>query len=152
MYTDTGEPDRSEELIERTLVEAHAAGNKRMTALALSGLSMHAREQGRFEEALAMLQEAYATYRSVGDRSFVGDLLARRAHVLAAAGKPVEAARVLSKSDAVSSEMALLRRDVHERRYEDAMAAIRSKLDEDAFARAWDEGRALTEDEAAAQT
>ena len=99
-----------------------------------------------------MLQEAYATYRSVGDRSFVGDLLARRAHVLAAAGKPVEAARVLSKSDAVSSEMALLRRDVHERRYEDAMAAIRSKLDEDAFARAWDEGRALTEDEAAAQT
>ena len=152
MYTETGEPERSEELIERTLVEARAASNKRMMALALSGLSMHAREQGRFEEALAMLQEAYATYRSVGDRSFVGDLLARRAHVLAAAGKPVEAARVLSKSDAVSSEMALRRRDVHERRYEDAMAAIRSKLDEDAFARVWDEGRALTEDEAAAQT
>jgi hypothetical protein len=32
------------------------------------------------------------------------------------------------------------------------MAAIRSVLDKDAFARAWDEGRALTEDEAAAQT
>jgi predicted ATPase len=152
MYAETGEPERNEELIERTLVEARAAENKRMTALALGGLSVHAREQGRFEEALAMLQEAYETYRSVGDRSFVGDLLARRAHVLAAAGKPVEAARVLSKSDAVSSEMALRRRDVHERRYEDAMAAIRSVLDKDAFARAWDEGRALTEDEAAAQT
>ena len=99
-----------------------------------------------------MLHEAYRLYEIVGDRSMVGDVLARRAHVLAAAGKPVEAARVLSKSDAVSNEMALRRRDPHARRYDEALAAIRNELDDETFARAWDEGSTLTEDGAAAQT
>jgi hypothetical protein len=48
----------------------------------------------------------------------------------------------------VSTELGLRRRDVHERRYEDAKAAIRSELEDDAFTRAWEEGQALTEDEA----
>jgi predicted ATPase len=152
MYAETGDLERSEELMGKTLREARAAGNKRVTAFALSGLSMHARLHGQIGEALDMLQEAYAIYKSVGDRSFVGDVLARRAHVLAAAGKPAEAARVLAKSDAVSRELALRRRDPHERRYEDAKAAIRNELDDEAFARAWEEGQALTEEEAAAQT
>jgi predicted ATPase len=149
---EAGDLERSKALMERTLRGARAAGNKRMTALALGGLSMHARLQGRFEEGLDMLHEAYGLYKTVGDRSFVGDLLARRAHVLAAAGKPAEAARVLSKSDAVSRELALRRRDPHRRRYDEALAAIRNELDDEAFARAWDEGSMLTEDEAAAQT
>jgi predicted ATPase len=152
IYGEAGDLDRSEELMERTLREARAGANKRVTALTLSGLSMHARRNGEFEDALGMLQEAYRLYQTVGDRSMVGDLLARRAHVLAAAGKPAEAARVLSKSDTVSRELALRRRDPHRRRYEDALAAIRSELDDETFARAWDEGSALTEEEAAAQT
>ena len=152
MYGETGETERDEELVERTLREARAAGNKRMTAMALSRQSIHARTQGRFEEALAMLHEAYTIYKAVGERSGVGDLLARRAHVLAAWGRPTEAARVLSKSDAVSRELGLRRRAVQQRRYDDALAAIRSELDEEAFARAWGEGSALTEEEAAAQT
>jgi predicted ATPase len=152
IYTETGELERAKELVEETLGEARAAGNKRMTALSLRGLSLHARLEGRFEEALGMLHEAYALYKTVGDRSFVGDLLARRAHVLAAAGKPIEGARVLSKSDAVTREMALRRRESYQRRYEETVAAIRSELDDDAFARAWEDGQALTEEEAAAQT
>jgi predicted ATPase len=152
IYGEAGDLERSEELMERTLREARAAGNKRVTALALSGLSMHARLHGQFEAALDMLHEAYGLYETVGDRSMVGDLLARRAHVLAVAGKPAEAARVLSKSDAVSRELALRRRDPHGRRYEEALAAIRDELDDETFARAWDEGATLTEDEAAGQT
>jgi predicted ATPase len=149
---ETGDLNRSKQLFEQALSEAREAGNKRVTAIALSGLSMHARVEGRPDEALAMLQEAYDIYKKVGDRSMVSDLLARRAHVLAAAGKPAAAARSLAKADDVSRELAFTRRDVHERRYEDALAAIRDELDEEAFARAWEEGHALTEDEAAALT
>jgi predicted ATPase len=149
MCGETGDTERDKELVEQTLREARAADNKRITALALSRMSMHERIEGRFEEALAMLQEAYTLYRSVGDRSMVADLLARRAHVLAAAGRPTDAARVLAKADEVSHELALRRREVHERRYEEAMAATQDELDDEAFARAWEEGRALTEDEAA---
>jgi predicted ATPase len=149
---ETGDLERSRQLVEQTLRDARAAGNKRVTALALSGLSMHARIDGRCDEALAMLQEAYDIYKSIGDRSMLSDLLARRAHVLAAAGRPAAAARSLSKADTVSRELAFTRRDVHERRYEEALAAIRDELDAEAFARAWEEGHTLTEDEAAALT
>jgi tetratricopeptide (TPR) repeat protein len=152
LCAETGDLERSEELFERTLHEARAAGNKRVTALALSGLSMHARRHGQFDAALDMLHEAYRLYKTVGDRSMIGDVLARRAHVLAAAGRAAEATRVLSKSDAVSTELALYRRDPHARRYEEAKAAIRSELDDAAFAHSWEEGQALTEEEAAAQT
>jgi predicted ATPase/class 3 adenylate cyclase len=152
MYGETDDPEGDQELLERTLREARAAGNKRMTALALRRVSMHASAEGRFDEALAMLHEAYTTYKSVGDRSLVGDVLTRIASVLVARGKPTDAARVLSKGDTVAREMALRRRPVLERVYEETLAAIRNELDEETFARAWDEGRALTEDEAAAQS
>jgi predicted ATPase len=149
---ETGDMERSKQLMEQTLREARVAGNKRNNALALAGLSMHARIDGRCDEALAMLQEAYDIYKSVGDRSMVSDLLARRAHVLAAAGRPAAGARSLSKADTVARELAFTRRDVHERRYEEALAAIRDALDDEAFARAWEEGHTLTEEEAAALT
>jgi predicted ATPase len=152
MYEETGEFERDVELLERTLRESRAAGNKRMTALALARLAIHARREGRLEEALDLLHEAYTIYKAVGETSAFSDVLARLAHTLALAGKPVEGARVLAKSDALAHELAIRRRPVQQRRYDEAFVAVRSALDEEAFARAWEEGLALTEDEAAAQT
>ncbi len=66
--------------------------------------------------------------------------LSRLAHGLALAGRAVAAARTLASAEAV-----------YEERDEGTLSAIRTGLDDDALAAAWQEGKALTPDDVVAQ-
>jgi len=149
MCGELGDPERDRALHQENLVRARALGNERMEALSLSVLACYVRDDGRVEEALSMLNEAYRIVRNLGDRVESADILSRFAEILGSARRPTTAARLLSCSETLREEFGAGRSWVASRN-EGTLALIRAQLDEAAFAEAWEQGQALTVDEAVA--
>jgi predicted ATPase len=149
MCGELGDTERNRALNEENLVRSRALGIERMEALSLSTLASFVREDGRIEEALSMLNEAYLIVRDVGDRVESADILSRFADILVSAQRPTTAARVLSCSETLREKFGTKRPWVASRN-EESLALIRTQLDEAAFAEAWERGRTLTADEAVA--
>jgi hypothetical protein len=108
-------------------------------------------EEGRVEDALAMLTDAYRINRDLGMPSAQTAMdLHRFARGLAFAGRAKAAACVFSCADALYEEIGARARPLTAERDEKTLSAIRAQLDDSAFAEAWNQGRALTADEAVA--
>jgi len=97
-----------------------------------------------------MLAEMYRIDASLGDPENVMDDLISVAGALARAGRPRDAVYLLARAEAMREELGVsLEPWVMEDR--DAAESIpRARLDADAFAEAWDEGRRMTVDRAVA--
>jgi predicted ATPase/class 3 adenylate cyclase len=144
-----GDRERARTLHEDVVSRARAMGNERMEASALGGLASIIGDEGRVEEALAMLKESLRIWYDLGERHMVARDLLRFARVLALEGRAGTAARLLSSSEALHEEIgvreAWLPADI-----QGTLTTIRTQLDEGALAEAWEQGRALTVDEAVA--
>jgi hypothetical protein len=68
--------------------------------------------------------------------------------VLAAAGQDVSAARLFAKATALHKEIGARMRSFDSEHEARALEAVRARLDDAIFERAWNEGLALSEDEA----
>lgn len=147
-----GDQERSRALTEENLRQARAAGYRRIEALSLGALAMLAVDQGRLQDGLAGLKEACRIDRAYGYRLQVALDLCLFARVLARAGNWGAAAQLFAKGEALREETgeSLGSWAVIEAKLEDTLTAIRAHLDEAAFAEAWDEGRALSLDDAVA--
>lgn len=150
--SELGDGERSRALTEENLRRARAMGNARMEARSLGALAMLAVDERRVEDALAMLKDAYRINRDIGDRVWIALDLCRFARALAAAGSAGTAARLLSKGEALREEIGATLESwaVMEAKLRETLAAVRTQLDEAAFAEAWEQGRSLTVDEAVA--
>ena len=73
-------------------------------ARSLGQLAQHARDEGRVEDAISMLQESLRILRDLDDRLGIADDLARLARTLAVAGRAETAIRLVSCSDALYEE------------------------------------------------
>ena len=147
-----GDGARAQALWEDNLRDARATGDRNIEALSLGALADNvAVEEGRVEDALAMLTEAYRINRDLGMPSVQTAMdLGRFARGLAFAGRAVAAARVLASAEALYEESGARARPTVAERDEKTLSAVRAQLDEAAFAEAWEQGRALTADEAVA--
>jgi predicted ATPase/class 3 adenylate cyclase len=145
-----GERERARELWEENLAHARITGDRHIEALSLGALADNfARDEGRVEDALSMLTEAYRIHRDLDMPAQQAAFdLHRFASGLAAAGKPVAAARVLASAETVLEENDARVRPVIAEGIDQTIRAIRAQLDEPALGEAWAEGRALTPDEA----
>jgi hypothetical protein len=142
--------DRGRALTEEVLERARAAGNLRMEAQALAGLGFHAREEGRFEDALSLNAASYLISDDLGAREEIADAISRSARVHAAAGSPMTAVQLPSSSNAYFDDLGVSPAPWVADRNEATLALVRGQLDKAAFAKAWDEGRTLSADEAIA--
>jgi predicted ATPase/class 3 adenylate cyclase len=149
MCGELGDLDRERALHEDNLDRARATSNRRMEALSLSNLARFARNDGRIQDALSMLHEAYRIHRDLGEPVEIADTLSRFASTLAFAGSAEAAARLLSCSEALREESGVRRSWVAQRN-EETLTTLRSQLDEAGVAEAWEQGRKLTVDEAVA--
>ena len=149
MCEELGEHERARMLHEENLRRARAGSNKRMEEVTLHNLARFARDEGRFDDAIALHDEAYRIARELDQPVDISDSISRFAATLAHAGKAEVAVCVLSCSESLREELGVRRSWVLERN-EETLAIVRSHLDEVAFAKAWEEGRRLTADEAAA--
>src|SRR5207244_3494522 len=106
-------------------------------------------DQGRAGDAVSLLKDVLRIDRDLGVRFQTSIDLTRFARALAfAGGGDVEAAKLLSCAEAVREEMGAGGMPYLLRNHEEALAIIRSRLDDDVFAEAWQEGAKLTTDEA----
>jgi predicted ATPase len=148
VYEDLGDVERARLLHEDNLRSARAQSNHRIVARSLGQLAAYAHNEGRLEDAIAMLRESLLILHDLGDRLGIADDLGRLARTLAVAGRVEAALRLVPSSEALYEETG---RDVASwtaKRNEETLAIARSQLDKADFAAAWEQGQALTLDEA----
>jgi tetratricopeptide (TPR) repeat protein len=148
-HGELGEPDRAQELLEDNLRRGRALGDKHIEATSLEQLSGYAVREGRVDDALRLLSDAYRVNRELDDAYRLPFIVCRFARAVAAKGLAEPAARMLSCGQSLLDEHGSTE-DWMERSNQEALASIRTQLDEADFAEAWEQGRKLTADEAVA--
>ena len=145
-----GERERARQLWDENLAQARVTGDRHIEALSLGALADNfALDEGRVEDALSMLTQAYRIHRGLDMPALQAAFdLHRFASGLAAAGKPVAAARVLASAETLLEESGARARPVVAEGVDQTVRAVRAALDDSAFREVWAEGRALTPDEA----
>jgi predicted ATPase len=150
MYEALGELERGRALTDDTLARARASGNLRVEAFSLQRRAFYVREEGRFDDALELIRDAYRIHCELGQRSEIAEAISGCARVHAAAGSAHSAVRLLSSAHVHFEELGESPPPYVADRNAETKAIVGPQLDEDAFCRAWDEGRTLRADEAMA--
>jgi predicted ATPase len=148
-YGRLGDDERRRLLHEEVLEEARRQGNERVEALTLYQLASLARREGRHDDDVAMLSESLRMYRELQEASGIATTLGEFGKMFALHGDAVIAAKLVAAAQAMGQRIGF---DVPwiSAMNEETLTAIRAQLDEDAIARAWEEGSLLALDEAVA--
>jgi hypothetical protein len=135
--------------LDEQAVELHRAlGEKRRLAIAVGNLGCVLIHFGELERSRSLLLESLAIYLETGaDITYALQGLATLANVK---GQTVRAARLLGADDALRSRTGRAVDPGDRPDYEKTLSSVRAKLGEAAFATAWAEGQALTEEQAVA--
>jgi DNA-binding NarL/FixJ family response regulator len=102
--------------------------------------------QGEWEQARALLEEGIPIYLEHDSRDVLSSALAGLAGLLAATGKPEQAARLFGAVQAQRQAVGMSgKMDPSDRAdYEHFLASARDQLDPAVFAREWGEGKQMT--------
>jgi hypothetical protein len=134
---------------EDNLRVARETANPRIVASTLGALATIAVDEGRLDDAHAMLAESLRLHQSLGDLLDTAGDLCRTAVVLSHARKPAAAVQIIASFEG-------FRQDLGSRgtrlaaMNDETLAATRVQLADEAFAEAWERGRQLTSDDALA--
>jgi tetratricopeptide (TPR) repeat protein len=148
-YYEGGELARAREQCEANLRQARATHDEYLQGIALSQLADCAVDEGRLEDASSMLKESYRILHNLNDLLLIAAAVARFASVLAHAGKAATTTQVLSGSTTLMEEIGASPPWFAKNR-DKTLTLVHEQLDEDTFSQAWEQGRALTADEAVA--
>ena len=149
VYDELGDRERARALLEENLGRARAQSSRRIMALSLDQLASYAHDEGRAEDAVSMLKESLRILFDLGDRPGIAENLGRFARTLDGKERAEVAVRLLSSSNALYDDGGGAPPWVAKRN-DETLTSIRTQLDHAAFAEAWEEGRALTLDDAVA--
>jgi predicted ATPase/class 3 adenylate cyclase len=148
IHGELGDLERERALHEEALGLARADSNERMVARTLYSLAWHAVIEGRTQDSIAMVKEALDTYLRLGEVAEVSMGLRRFAWALAVEDRAVPAAQLLSQAEALREEIGASLEAWAAEMDEKTLARIHEQLDDASAARAWEQGRKLTVDEA----
>ena len=140
----------SRRLHEEGLAIRRELGDRRGIALSLGNLAGLAFEQRDFGAVRALGTESLTIARELGDMRQVAYLLEGLAGVAAALGDVLHAARVWGAAERLRETIGTPVSGFGGLDRDETVAAARAALGEDAFDRAWKEGRELSGDEAVA--
>lgn len=146
-YDHLGDHARAREIHEGNLERARQLGNKRVEALILGALAMHAVDDGRLDAAWVMLEDAYRIHCEFEFLAFLGLDLIRFAAILVRRSNAFVAVQLVARADRLRDELAGDREDGAVERSQ-TIALAREQLDEADFAEACGRGRGLTLEEA----
>jgi tetratricopeptide (TPR) repeat protein len=149
-YAELGDRERARTLDEDNLDRIRELHNEQMEATTLDTLAGYAIDDGRVEEAVPLATESLRIYHDLGDPHGVAIELCRCAYAFALKGEVETAARLLSSSEAQRAAEIGGTMPWVERIKEQALTTIRAQLDEAVLAEAWEQGQALTAQEAVA--
>jgi non-specific serine/threonine protein kinase len=136
------------ELLEQALGVARELGMPWQIGNALHEIGRAESDEGRHEAALKHFAEGVTILHGLGDRVGVIDSLQALAGLAAATAAPRRAARLWGAAAALRQEIGNLLSIDESTAYERQVKPVRAILTAEAFDQAWDEGRAMTLDDA----
>jgi non-specific serine/threonine protein kinase len=146
--SDQSDIARATELHEQSLSMRRERGDTRAIAAAVKCLGLLALARGDYDNGARTLREGVATYRATRDKQGIANCLEGLAGIALAQKEPIEAARLLGAVAALLDQVG--GRVSWAGRYERDLGTTRTRLDENAFERAFSEGRAMSLDDAIA--
>jgi predicted ATPase/DNA-binding XRE family transcriptional regulator/Tfp pilus assembly protein PilF len=114
----------------------------------LAWVSLH---KGDYRKSNALFEECLKLHREYDDKiGMVEECLGGFAAILGMTGKPEQAARLFGAVESLLESVGMPGRmePPDQKEYDHYVAAVRGQLDEAAFAKAWDQGRTLTLEQA----
>jgi predicted ATPase/class 3 adenylate cyclase len=143
-----GDYARATQLLEESLELRRQLGNKWGVGVSLGTLGWVAIYEGDWKRAIARLGESLDVRQEIGDKGGSAWCLERLAEVAMAQGKPERAVRLLSAASALRISIGSVIDPVDQPEYKNRRSALRAELGEEQFAIVWDEGRAMTLEQA----
>jgi predicted ATPase/DNA-binding CsgD family transcriptional regulator len=125
-------------------------GDTRDVAACLSNQAGIARDRGDLGRATAFAQESLVLFHELADHRGIAACLELIGSAVAAQGQTERAIRLLAAAETVRETTGIDRPAARGAEQERTVAALRSTLGADAFARAWEAGRSLPLDESVA--
>jgi tetratricopeptide (TPR) repeat protein len=145
-----GDYEGAREIYEECLALCRETGNRRREGMMLVNLGYVAQHQGDYELAEAYFKEETILFGELGLKYFVVLSIADHAGPAAARCQPERAVHLLGASAALSEAMGVTQQLVDQVEIDGYLADAREQLDEAAFQAAWEEGRAMSLEEAVA--
>lgn len=139
------------ELTRESLALWRALDSKPRIAHALHSLGMARLRLGDVPRAVSHLRESLTLFQEVDDRGGIAMCLEGAAALLAAAGQPGTAARLLGAAEALRERLGVPLLPTDRADYDHAVEQAQAGMDEQSFRSAWAAGRLLTPDEAIAE-
>jgi hypothetical protein len=134
---------------EESLAISRVLGDRTVIATTLNSLGALALDRGDFASAKAMQRESLALRRDLGDRRGITHTLDGLAQEAGIVGNSLRAATIWGATERLQEEIGCPMAPSELPRFNRDVAAARAALADDvAFDRAWQEGRALTLEQA----
>jgi predicted ATPase/class 3 adenylate cyclase len=144
-----GDHKAAQPLYEESLAMQRVLGDHGYVAITLDNLAEVAYLSGEYAKSCKLYRESLALRRDLGDRYGIADSLEGLATALASQGGGLVVPRIMAAArklrEDIGSPPTPYKRETYDRRIAAAREAIR---DDAAWERAWQEGRALTLDQA----
>jgi len=147
---DLGDREGARQVHEAALATAREIGNAGIEADALAQLGMHARDDGRLDEAVHLLRESLTINARHGMTFHVAMQLGRLASALVRRGEADLAARLVGASRAAMENLGAEYAWWQGERDDETLTLARSTIGDEAVSRAEEEGRRLGTDAAVA--
>jgi len=145
-----GEPERASSLAQESLSIYREIGDPWFSAWSLHILGKIETQRGELPAARTYYQQSLELNQQVGEKWMTPFNLEGLASVVATQGALRWAVQLWGAAEALREAMDVPRLPVDRVGYEQAVAAARVQLGEDAFAAAWSEGRTMTPEQALA--
>jgi predicted ATPase/class 3 adenylate cyclase len=145
-----GDYGRATGLLEESLALRRQLGNKWGVGVSLGTLGWVALRAGDWGRAVARLSESLDVRQEIGDKGGSAWCLERLAEVALAQGQAEKAVCLLAAASALRDSIGSVIDPVDRAEYEARRSALRAQVGEERFAARWNEGRALSLEQAVA--
>jgi predicted ATPase/class 3 adenylate cyclase len=143
-----GDYARAARLVEESLELRRQMGHKWGVGVSLGTLGWIALRAGDLSRAVTQLSESLEVRQEIGDKSGSAWCLERLAEVVLAEGQAERGARVLGAAAALRASIGSVIDPVDQSEYESTLASLRTRLSDERFTAIWDEGQAMTLEQA----
>jgi tetratricopeptide (TPR) repeat protein len=147
---DQGDYARARSLYEQAITIQRELGDSQRTAISLNNLALVASAQGDRNQATALLKESLRIRCELGDKKGINYALEGLAEIMSATNCEQKAVRLWGAAGRLRERIQTPLPPSERGLYEQQIASARSVLGDDAFAAAWEQGRALTLEQAVA--
>jgi predicted ATPase/class 3 adenylate cyclase len=145
-----GDDNRAEAFLEESLADSRARRDGHGIAYALRELAVLRQDQGDLDQAIALLRESLTMLEPLKDIRCAHDCLVRLADLLHRHSTPADVTRLFGAAQALRERSGRSLSAGMVLRHDLGLAAVRQRLTPETFATAWDEGRAMSLEQAIA--